>query len=111
VKKIARALGVIGGLAALIWAMRDRLISIAAPKEPEPPKFRVVPPIGLDERGDDLTEITGIGPVFASRLRAEGITTFKELSDAGPQVVSDAAGVPLTRASDWVDQAAARASV
>ena len=43
-KRVGRIIGLIGGAAAVLWAMRDRLISIAAPAEPEPPRFRVVKP-------------------------------------------------------------------
>lgn len=47
VKRLLRTVVVLGGLAALAWAMRDRLISIATPREEQPPVFRVpdgVPP-------------------------------------------------------------------
>lgn len=108
-KKIARFIGVLGGVAAVVWAMRDRLVSIAAPREPQPPKFRVVPPApepseGLVE-GDDLTEVSGIGPVFATRLRDAGISTFAQLAEADPQQISEAAQVAASRAEDWIGQA------
>jgi hypothetical protein len=41
-KRLHRALAVIGGLAGIAWAMRDRLISIDATREEKPPTFRVV---------------------------------------------------------------------
>ncbi|MDP3985076.1 MAG: hypothetical protein Q8Q52_08775 [Acidimicrobiia bacterium] len=41
-KRLLRVVAVIGGLAGVAWAMRERLISIAAPREDKPPTFRVV---------------------------------------------------------------------
>ncbi len=104
-KKIAKIVGFVGGAAALIWAMRDRLISIAAPREPQPPTFRVVPPVA---DADDLTEITGIGPTYATRLSAAGIRSYSELARAGAGRVAEVAGVSSARAEEWIAQAAAK---
>jgi large subunit ribosomal protein L21 len=107
-KKIARLLGVFGGIAAVAWAMRDRFVSIAAPREPEAPTFRVItnpsPPA-------DLTQVVGIGPVFARRLMESGITTFAELAAAPPGRIADATGVPEARVSDWIEQASSMAGL
>lgn len=108
-KKVARLIGIIGGVAAVVWAMRDRLVSIAAPREPEPPRFRVVPqppPADADAGArDDLTEISGIGPVFAERLVRHGIDSFARLADADASEVASAAQVPPGRVEDWIRQA------
>lgn len=108
-KRLARILGVVGGVAAVVWAMRDRLISITAPREPEPPRFRVVTPPSAPPPAvsspDDLTAITGIGPVFSERLAGGGILTFGDLAGAGVDRVAELAGVPASRAEDWVVQA------
>lgn len=101
-KKVTKVVGILGGIAALIWTMRDRFIQIAAPKEPEPPTFRVVPP-----KRDDLTEINGIGPVFASRLVEAGITTFAGLAAADVSTVVDATGISDAKAADWIGLAGA----
>jgi predicted flap endonuclease-1-like 5' DNA nuclease len=112
-KKLARALGILGGVAAVIWAMRDRFVSIAAPHEPEPPSFRVVtnpaPPAAPNPNPDDLTEVVGIGPVFARKLMEAGISTFAELAQSEPAQVAQAAGVPESRVHDWIEQASSRA--
>jgi predicted flap endonuclease-1-like 5' DNA nuclease len=59
------------------------------------------------EAWDDLELIHGIGPVFAGRLRAQGINTFAQLSEADPDAL--AAMVDLfpdrVREDDWVGQA------
>jgi predicted flap endonuclease-1-like 5' DNA nuclease len=104
-KKVAKLLGFVGGVAAVLWAMRDRLVSIAAPKEPEPPRFRVA---DSSPSVDDLTTLTGIGPVFAARLAQSGISTFAALAAAGPEVVAKATGITSAKATDWIEQASAR---
>ena len=104
----------IGGIVAVIWAMRDRLVSIAAPREPEPPRFRVVPPpsdgdspTDDSQAHDDLTAINGIGPVYAERLRRAGIDTVGALASADPGAVGDAAQVSPERATAWIEEAGA----
>ncbi len=106
-KRFGKLLSVAAGLAALVWAMRDRFVSIAAPREPEPPAFRVVPPPTVPDEpgGDDLTRVKGIGPVYADRLRSGGIGSLAELAAADPETVAEAADVTPERAADWVSQA------
>ncbi|HUO47051.1 MAG TPA: hypothetical protein VM470_09505 [Acidimicrobiia bacterium] len=41
-KRLLRFIAVVGAVAGVAWAMRDRLISIPAPREESPPSFRVV---------------------------------------------------------------------
>lgn len=41
-KRLLRMAAVIGALAGVAWALRERLISIPAPREEKPPTFRVV---------------------------------------------------------------------
>lgn len=112
-KKIARLIGVIGGVAAVVWAMRDRLVSITAPREPEPPRFRVVTPPSeppMAPTDDDLTEVVGIGPVFAERLRAAGVQSFEELANTAAARLAEITGVPESRVEAWIAQAGALAS-
>ena len=40
-KRLFRLVSVVGGVAAVVWAMRDRLISIPNKREEEPAPFRV----------------------------------------------------------------------
>ena len=114
-KRLARVIGVLGGVGAVIWAMRERFISIAAPREPHPPTFRVVtepsepprPTPGSDRSSepDDLTEVLGIGPVFNRRLMEGGISTFAQLAHATTDRVMELTGVPESKAQDWIEQA------
>ena len=123
-KKLARLLGVAGGLVAILWAMRDRFVSIASPREPEPPRFRMPTDLhtatgddgaqasetapGLDSPYD-LTSVKGIGPAYAQRLQQAGITTLAALAAAPPDRVAEAAQVSIERAEEWVAAAAATA--
>ena len=101
-------LAVLAGLAGLLWAMRDRFISITAPKEAEPPAFRVPPSTpAISRASDDLTLIGGVGPVYAGRLRAAGITTFASMASSSADRLAAATGVPLGKAAGWIEQAAA----
>lgn len=103
--RLARLLGALGGLGALAWAMRDRFISIAVPREPEPPAFRSQPrPPAGDE---DLTRVKGIGPVFAERLKAAGITSFAQLAATSNETLASIADVPPARVETWRKQAQA----
>ncbi len=103
-KRLAKIVGVVGGLAAIVWAMRDRFISVATSREPEPPSFRSSDAASA-VNGIDV--IGGIGPVFAGRLRGAGIDTPAKLAAASPDRVAEAAGVSGARARSWIEQARA----
>lgn len=98
-KRVAKIIGFVAGAAVVIWAMRDRLISVATSREPEPPAFRAGPPPA------QVDSIDGIGPVFAERLTSAGLGTVKALALASPDLVAEAAGVSAARARTWIDLA------
>jgi len=100
-KRLAKVIGVLGGIAALVWAMRDRFISVAASREPVPPTFRTAP----DPPSPPVDAIEGIGPVFAQRLTAAGIDNVSRLAGSSPDFVAEAAGVSGARARTWIDLA------
>lgn len=59
-------------------------------------------------KGDDLTEIKGIGPVAAGQLNEQGITTFKQiagLSDKDVERIDEAMPFSADQIKDWRDQA------
>lgn len=63
-------------------------------------------------KGDDLTEIKGIGPVAAGQLNEQGITTFAQLSglsDADVAKIDETMPFSAEQISDWRDQAKALA--
>ena len=101
-KKLVKLIGFAGAAAAVIWAMRDRFISVAVSREPEPPLFRATSP-AAPTKGIDA--IDGIGPVFASRLRAAGLETVGHLAAASLDTVAESAQVSSARARSWIEQA------
>jgi len=115
-KNILRIGGVIAGLGAAVWALRDKLLP--APEIPDgpPPRFRTGTgaSAGSASTGKepgtrdahDLTVVKGIGPVYADRLEEAGITTFAELASADVDAVCEAAKVSKSTATSWMEQAA-----
>lgn len=100
-RKLLKLIGIIGGIAAVAWAMRDRLVSVATSREPEPPTFRerarvIHPPVDA---------VSGIGSVYADRLEKAGIGDVGALAAATPDSVAEAAGVSSARARDWIERA------
>ena len=65
----------------------------------------------LPAKSDDLTVINGIGPTFAKRLQAAGITTFQALASATPDHIKEVAKLADWQANpaDWIAAAKARA--
>lgn len=100
-KRVAKVVGFVGGAIAVIWAMRDRFISVATSREPQPPTFRTT----STERVP-VDQLDGIGPVFAQRLSAAGLGDVEALAAASPDQVAEAAGVSSARARNWIDLAA-----
>ena len=98
-KRIAQVVAVIAGIAAVVWAMRDRFISVATSREPLPPSFRATP------HGTPVDAIDGIGPVFADRLAGAGLGSVAALAKATPDQVAEAASVSTARARTWIELA------
>lgn len=68
------------------------------------------PPMAV-EQGDDLTQLRGIGPAFAARLRAGGIMTFAALAASTPEQLAAVVQAPDWRRPDyaaWIAQARQR---
>lgn len=108
-KRVLRIFGILAGLGTVIWVMRDRFISLALPREPEPPTFRVAPPetggVPPPPEADDLTIIKGIGPVYEARLQEAGVTSLRALAGAQVEDLAARLGVPPGRVSTWIDEA------
>jgi predicted flap endonuclease-1-like 5' DNA nuclease len=101
IKRLAKVMGFVGGVAAVVWAMRDRFVSVATSREPEPPTFRS----GSSDKSASVDAVDGIGPVFAQRLTSEGLGTVAGLAKASPDTVAEAAGVSAARAKSWISKA------
>lgn len=108
-RKLARLLGLAAGVGAIAWAMRERFVTLTLTREPEPPTFTLPPepvesPVSVEP--DDLTQIPGIGPVFARRLMEAGIATFSHLAAADPSAVAGITNVPIARVDRWIQESA-----
>lgn len=98
--RVTKVIGLIAGAAAVVWAMRDRFISVATSREPDPPSFRTTEPPAAT-----VDTLDGIGPVFAERLSDAGLGTVNALAAASPDQVAEAASVSAARARTWIDLA------
>lgn len=101
-KKLVKVLGLLVAAGAVIWAMRDRFISVTAAREPETPHFRAA---DRAEAGASIDAVNGIGPVFASRLSDAGLKYVSDLASASTDTVAEVAGVSSARARSWIEQA------
>lgn len=98
-KNLLRVAGVVVGLGAAAWALRDRMLPAPEIHEEPPPKFRA------GGGADDLTLIRGIGPVYRDRLTSAGIHSFSDLATATAADTAEAAGTSVAIAQDWVKSA------
>lgn len=107
-KQLLRIGGIVIGLGATVWALRDRLLPAPDIPDGPPPRFRTGADTTSDDgdAGSDLTAVRGIGPVYAERLKRNGITTYHDLASADPAVISEQIDVAEATVSGWIGQAA-----
>ena len=117
VKTLLRVAGLAVGIGAVVWALKDRILPAPQIPDEPPPRFRtgagpetasaVAEAPGAESEGDDdLTELKGIGPAYAARLREAGFTTFSDLAAATPAAISAAGRVSESVSASWIEQAA-----
>ena len=111
-KKLFKLLALIVLGAAVAQLLREQLVPGPTPPTSHPPAFRNPPEAphraapSAAPAADDLTRVNGIGPVYAARLDAAGITTFRELAGADVDQLAADAGLPRDRVADWIGKAA-----
>jgi predicted flap endonuclease-1-like 5' DNA nuclease len=111
-KKLFKLLTLIALGAGVAWLLRDRLVPGPTAPNPHPPPFRHPPEAPhatadtAESAADDLTRVNGIGPVYAARLDAAGITTFRDLAEIDADRLAADAGLPRDRVADWIGKAA-----
>ena len=111
-KKFLKLLTLFAFAAGVTWLLRDQLVPGPTAPDPHPPPFRHPPEAPRAATGhaepatDDLTKVNGIGPVYAARLDAAGITTFRDLANADADRLATDAGLPRDRVVDWIGKAA-----
>ncbi len=90
----------------------------AAPKKAEPkaekkaeakPAKKAAPKAKAAKDGDDLSEISGIGPVIVKKLHGEGVTTFAQIAawtDADVEAIEEKLSFKgRVGREDWIAQA------
>ncbi len=121
-KKLFKLLTLIAFGAGVAWLLRDQLVPGPTAPTAHPPPFRHAPEPpqrGVDQgrdvqgpaaseppAGDDLTRVNGIGPVYAAKLAAAGVTTFQDLAAADADALATAADLARDRVADWIGKAA-----
>jgi large subunit ribosomal protein L21 len=111
VKTLLRVGGLVVGIGAVVWALKDRVLPAPQIPEEPPPRFRSGPPPTAAPEApapspDKLTDLKGVGPVTAGRLNDAGFTTFADIAGASPAAVSAAGKVPEGVAAGLIEQAA-----
>lgn len=111
-KRAVRTAGILAGLGAVVWLMRDRLLRVPEAGDTQITGFRVPPTNGEgaatkeDEAAeDDLTEIVGVGPVYSRRLAQQGISKFADLAEADPVELAEKLNLSTNQVADWISQA------
>lgn len=109
------AAGGITSFEQLAAASPDELQNIIQPSAMQKPNFegwsrQATALIGTRNvaTGDDLTELEGIGPVYASKLRESGIVSFADLAAANEVDLGQIIDAPAWRRiqyGDWISQA------
>ncbi len=130
-KTLFRALGTVGLASLVIYLMRNRLLPPPV-IEPGPSPIRGVPLQSVPDSNapppdaaapepadvetpaastapaathDDLTEVAGIGPVYADRLRSHGIASYADLATASAEDLATATGARPATATAWIAEA------
>jgi predicted flap endonuclease-1-like 5' DNA nuclease len=106
-KKLLRIIVTVAVLVAIVWLTRERMLPAPQVADESLPRYRSTPPPPQQEP-DDLTEIKGIGPVFAARLEEAGIRSFRGLSEVDAVTVATAVGTSEANVARWISGARAR---
>jgi hypothetical protein len=112
VNRLTKVIGITGAVAAVVWLLRDRIITVGLERDEEPPRFRTASPGSSPPEESQpsmpVTDISGIGPTYAARLEKAGIADARSLAASEAETVAAAASVSKDRASQWIDEARAR---
>ena len=124
-RKLVNFILFVAAAVGISWIMREYLVPKPEAPTSSPPPFRPAPephtspqPVHVPEPDtsasgakdsatpDDLTNVNGIGPVFARRLEAVGIKSYADLASADAVDLAEKIDVAESKVTDWVNQAA-----
>ena len=105
-KRLLRIFAFLGGVGAIGWLIRSRLVGMTLNREPKAPE-PVPEPIVDSPPESDLSRISGVAPAQADRLREAGIATVDQLAAADAEDLASRTGLDADDLSSWVNSAAA----
>ncbi len=112
-KKFFKLVTLVAFVAGITWVLRDQLLPGPEAPTSHPPAFRHPPPTAekstataVAPSGDDMTEVNGIGPVYAKKLSELGIDSFAALAAADAADVAARSDIARDRVADWINKAA-----
>ena len=100
------------GISVAAWALRDRLVRIPPPPDVEHPPFRAgntessnaADLTPTNSAPDDLTNINGVGPVYARRLIESGVASFSEFFKTSSELLGEVTGASNDKVEHWLSQ-------
>ncbi|MCP3974094.1 MAG: hypothetical protein GY720_06330 [bacterium] len=116
-KKFFKLITLVALVVGITWVLRDQLLPGPETPTSHPPAFRdppsspqqspQAPPTAepsIDT--DDLTEVNGIGPVYAKKLAELGLSSFRELAASDADDLATRSEIARDRIADWIEKAA-----
>ncbi len=108
-KRLLKIFAFLGGIGAVGWLFRNRVVAVTMNREPEAPRPAPEPASAAVYEGD-LTSIEGIGNADALLLETAGAGTAALLVEADAAELAAKTGIPEAHLADWIKSAAAPAA-
>lgn len=104
--------GFVAALAAVAWLYLKKEDEERQRQERQVQRTQAMPSPAATAEPDPLTEVTGIGPVYAQRLQDAGVRTFGQLAALSAEQIRAIVGIQPWQADvpSWIAQAKARAA-
>lgn len=119
-KRLLKFFAFLGGLGAVGWLVRHRLVGMTLNREPQTPEPAPEPqaPEPTHEQeaveaedgpppSTTLVDVLGMSSEDAERLESAGISTVKQLAIADAAELAEKTGLDEDRLSGWMEKAAA----
>lgn len=119
-KRLLKFFAFLGGLGAVGWLVRHRLVGMTLNREPQTPEPAPEPqtPEPTHEQeaveaedgpppSTTLVDVLGVSSEDAERLESAGISTVKQLAIADAAELAEKTGLDEDRLSGWMEKAAA----